>query len=197
MRRGSPAAQTNAAASILGNMAAQEDVLLAFYAGVGLDGEGRMHAQILSWPDARLEAVHDYIQWLFPLPEPSGANPSAPLVTPRVAAAFRASEPMRGRLREAWLRMLGFYGLEVELGPDALGSVRQAGAFAERAQNWLTPYNHNHLRLTRILRSLHVLGLEQESAALFQALEAIYAAEPAAGRRITAETFRYWQRATR
>ena len=178
-------------------MPTSDDALLAFYRGTGRDIQGRSHADILAWSDSALEAVHDYIQWLFPLPEPSGANPFAPLVTPRVEAAFRSSEELRSRLRAAWLRMLRFYGL----GVDAEGAVIKAGLFAQRARVWLTPYNHNHLRLTRILRSLHLLGLEQESAALFAALEAIYRAEgdgdEPTGSRITPETFGYWQRATR
>jgi hypothetical protein len=167
-------------------------LLLAFYRGFGRDVQGRTHAEILAWSDATLEAVHDYIQWLFPLPEPSGANPLAPLVTARVRTAFHESEEMRGRLRAAWLRMLRFYGLAVA----HHGMVAPAASFSQRAANWLTPHNHNHLRLTRILRSLHLLGLEQESAALFAALRAIYEEEQQGRRRIGEETFRYWQHAT-
>ena len=169
----------------------QEEILLAFYRGDGRDIEGRTHAEILAWSDARFEAVHDYIQWLFPLPEPSGANPLAPLLTPGVAEAFRESEEMRSRLRAAYTRMLSFYGLVFR----SHGEVVPAAFYPQRAQTWLTPWNHNHLRLTRILRSLRLLGLEQESAALFGALEQIYEAEPPDHWRISAETFRYWQRA--
>ncbi len=168
-------------------------LLLAFYTRDGRDVQGRSHAEILGWSDALLEAVHDYIQWLFPLPEPSGANPRAPLLTPGVLGALRASDEAHRRLHAAWLRMLHFYGLAAGLE----GEVVPGPGFAQRARNWLTPYNHNHLRLTRMLRSLHLLGLEAESARLFAALRLIYEEESRGGRRISAETFRYWQQATR
>ena len=35
----------------------------------------------------------------------------------------------------------------------------------------MTRYNHNHLRITRIIRSLRVLGLENEAVAFFKALK--------------------------
>jgi hypothetical protein len=41
--------------------------LLAFYRGEGTDAEGRFLKDIWTWTDDDLEAVHDFIQWLFPL----------------------------------------------------------------------------------------------------------------------------------
>ena len=63
---------------------------LDFYRGNGPDSEGRTLAEILAWSDDELEAVHDYIQWLFPLPEPSMFNADAPVLTPAEIAAARA-----------------------------------------------------------------------------------------------------------
>ena len=174
-------------------MTSAEELLLDFYTRDGCDVQGRTHAAILSWSDVLLETVHDYIQWLFPLPEPSGANPRAPLLTPGALAELRASDEAHRRLHAAWLRMLQFYGLSAGLE----GEVVPGPSFAQRARNWLTPYNHNHLRLTRMLRSLHLLGLEAESARLFAALAAIYQEESRGRHRISAETFRYWQHAAR
>ncbi len=154
--------------------------------------QGRTHAQILAWSDSALEAVHDYIQWLFPLPEPSGSNPLAPVLTPSTIEALRHSSVAHGRLRASLVRMLGFYGFTL----DPKGIIVPCPSFQRRARNWLTPHNHNHLRLTRMLRSLHVLGLEQESAALLAALQSIYEKQPQGGLQITPETFRYWQHAT-
>ena len=37
----------------------------------GVDGHGRTHADVLALGDPELEARHDFIQWLFPLPEAS------------------------------------------------------------------------------------------------------------------------------
>ena len=61
---------------------------MRFFAG-GADDDGRTFDEILGWDDARLEMVHDYIQWIFPLPERSGANPWAPVLDAATIAAIR------------------------------------------------------------------------------------------------------------
>jgi hypothetical protein len=137
--------------------------------------------------------VHDYIQWIFPLPERSGANPWAPVLTKASIAAIRSTPEMQERLRAGYLRMLKFYGFEAEG-----DRVVQGPRFAAASRNWLSAGNHNHLRLTRILRSLRVLGLAGEAEALWGALQQLYERERAAGgRSITDETFAFWQRAAR
>lgn len=158
--------------------------LIAFYRDGMRDDRGRTLAEILDWDDDRLEAHHDFIQWLFPLPERSGANPLAPVLDHETVEAFRTTPEMRDRLRAAFERMLRFYGLRW-----AGTTVERAGNFRERAQNWLWPGNHNHLRLTRILRSTLLLGLEPESKALFHALDAIDGEFPD---RISSRTHAFW-----
>jgi hypothetical protein len=164
--------------------------LTRFFAG-GEDDQGRPFDEILGWDDAGLEMVHDYIQWIFPLPERSGANPWAPVLDPATIAAIRGSAEMQGRLRAAFLRMLAFYGFALES-----DQVVEGPRFAAAARNWLHAGNHNHLRLTRMLRSLRVLGLEHEAGVLWEALRSLYERENAAGRRtISAETFVFWRHA--
>jgi Opioid growth factor receptor (OGFr) conserved region len=165
------------------------DKLTRFFAG-GADDDGRSFEEILGWDDARLEMVHDYIQWIFPLPERSGANPMAPVLDAEAIAAIRGSAEMQGRLRSAFLRMLAFYGFALD--GDA---VVEGPRFATASRNWLHAGNHNHLRLTRMLRSLRVLGLEREAAALWGAMRALYERETAERRTITGETFAFWRRA--
>jgi Opioid growth factor receptor (OGFr) conserved region len=162
--------------------------LVSFYRDGARDGQGRTLSEILAWRDDDLEDIHDFIQWLFPLPERSGANPTAPTLNPEVIAAFRSTPAMRERLRQALDRMLAFYGLAWDQQSPMLVIVRAPG-FPERADNWLRPMNHNHLRLTRILRSTLLLGLEAESKALFDALNAIYREFPT---RISARTHAFW-----
>jgi Opioid growth factor receptor (OGFr) conserved region len=159
--------------------------LIAFYRDGARDDAGRTLDEILAWPDDELEAVHDFIQWLFPLPERSGANPAAPVLDENTIHAFRNSAQMQENLRRAFLRMLAFYGLTW-----TEGRVARAADFENRAENWLWPSNHNHLRITRMLRSLGLLGLEAESVAFFHALDLIYQNFP---QRITARTFAFWR----
>jgi Opioid growth factor receptor (OGFr) conserved region len=169
----------------------RDDRLTRFFGG-GSDDDGRTFDEILGWEDTRLEMVHDYIQWIFPLPERSGANPWAPVLDAAAIAAIRGSAEMQRRPRAAFLRMLAFYGFVLEEGDRVVEGPR----FAAASRNWLHPGNHNHLRLTRMLRSLRVLGLEHEARMLWEMLRSLYERESAAGRRtITAETFAFWERA--
>ena len=167
-----------------------------FYAGSEPDHQGRYLGEILEWSDDELERVHDYIQWLFPLQERSGFNANAPVLDRQTIQEFRSRPDLHRNVRVSYHRMLAFYGLEiVESCPP---TVRRAPSFAERSKNWLTASNHNHLRITRILKSVRTLGLEIEATALFDCLADIHneeAAKDLPG--ISEETFRFWQSAVR
>jgi hypothetical protein len=141
------------------------DRIVSFYQG-GRDDAGRTLADILAWSDDRLESVHDYIQWVFPTRQPSGVNPSAPLVTDATAQAFAADSGLRERLHQALDRMLVFYGLRYR----GRAIEIDQGRFPLRSRVWLRPNNHNHLRLTRIMQSLAELGLASDARALQRCL---------------------------
>jgi hypothetical protein len=163
--------------------------ILDFYRGTGGNGSGWRLGEVLSWSDDELEDVHDYIQWLFPLPEKSMANPWAPVLDKPTIAAFHNDAKLQDAVRTSLHRMLSFFafvsaGDAIVPGPD----------FAARAGNWLTPANHNHLRLTRMIRSLRVLGLEAEAQALWMALQAVYATDAGRGS-ISERTYKFWTRA--
>jgi len=87
--------------------------LVAFYNGTGVDGRGRNLADILQWGTRKLESSHDYIQTLFPLPEASGINDRAPIINKEVFEAFRSRQELRDRLKDAFNKILWFYGFEM------------------------------------------------------------------------------------
>ena len=87
------------------------DPIVRFYRLDGTDARGRMLNEILGWEDPRLESVHDYIQWLFPLPEPSAFNPYAPILSEATIRTFQHDATLRTRLGQSLARMLAFYGL--------------------------------------------------------------------------------------
>lgn len=163
-------------------------LLLDFYRGNAADAEGRRLDDILARDDEFFEAAHDFIQWLFPLPEPSRFNRDAPLLTPDDIAAFRAEPELRARLLASFARTLRFLGLVTA----ADGSVVEGPNFPDREPEvWANP-NHNWLRVTRILRSLRLLGLEDRAAAFHDRLREFYKS----GRHsIPDDTFRYWTEA--
>ena len=160
--------------------------LIAFYRGKAPDAQGRRIDDIWSWDHRRLEMVHDYIQWLFPLPEPSRFNPDAPLLSPTDIAAFHDDPALQDRVRRSLDLMLDFFGL------SRAGAMISRGPDFARAR-WLEPLNHNHLRLTRILLFLGHAGLGAEARALLTCLEDIAAQEGRAA--IAPRTLSFWRAA--
>jgi hypothetical protein len=142
-----------------------------FLTNTGTDNRNRSVAEVLAFSDDALERVHDYIQWLFPLPTRSSAQPDAPFLTGHEIAAIRADERARANLRRAAERMLLFY---------------------DRTQWWLAWNDHNHLRISRILQSLRLL-VDEDAAQKFY--DAIMARHRAAGAPVNPHNLRYWSEA--
>jgi hypothetical protein len=166
------------------------DRIVAFYSG-GVDDRGRRLHEIQVWSDRDLEEVHDYIQWLFPTVQPSAVNPTAPLVTQETRDRFEQDAGLRDELRRSLDRLLAFYGLRRNSTGTAPRIDIDPAAFERRADDWLSPGNHNHLRLTRIMQSLASLGLAAEAQALRRCLVEDIAPGPGRGR-ISNETLRFW-----
>ncbi|KAF2836271.1 hypothetical protein M501DRAFT_912189, partial [Patellaria atrata CBS 101060] len=157
------------------------------------DSRGRTLNQIIGWNDQKLEWSHDYIQTLFPLPEGSLFNWDVPLIDEPTFEAFRSRSDLRDSLRRSLTRMLSFYGFELN-SSSGKPEVDLKADHEARFRNWVMRSNHNHLRITRIIRSLRVLGLEAEARAFFEALEEVY--ETGLGRsRIGPTSMMYWTRA--
>lgn len=143
--------------------------LVTFHLGHTPGPRNLTHAATLALPDHLLESRHDYIQWFFPLPERSPFNPTAPPLTPAVIAAFRCNPALRDALLAAFLRMLVFYGLGWEKGV----AVRDDARWERASRRWWFGFGHNHLRITRILRCLRVLGLEEVAGGFLVGLEGL------------------------
>lgn len=165
--------------------------LIPFYRGQRPDNRGRFLSDVQHQSLEDLEDVHDYIQWMFPLPEPSSANAEAPILTRQDIEEFARDEGLREELLKSFEIMLAFYGLQLRRVDDRILIVT-APSFCARSEVWLTPHNHNFLRMTRILRSLNTLGCRPYARALFEALQDLYARHSSI---IGSETFRYWQQA--
>lgn len=172
---------------------ASEDIL-AFYQGQSPDSSGRMIETIWSWDYRRLEYTHDYIQWLFPLKEKSRFNRNAPVLNGEVIQSFRTNEQLRMRLLKSLKVMLKFYGLQCNEAANTDIEITKSDEYQERKQNWIEVWNHNYLRITRILTSLRLLGLDNYAQAFFKCLNQIYLEE---SKNIGSETYDYWKNAVR
>jgi len=120
--------------------------ILDFYSGKASECRFLI-SDVWSFSFQRLEEVHDYIQWIFPLDEPSAHNLSAPVLTKEDIETFRAEPVLRWRLMASvhtYMRFLHF-----------------------TATQWVTGFDHNHLRITRMLKCLMLMGMEVEAQARF------------------------------
>jgi hypothetical protein len=157
--------------------------IVRFYSGQGTDDRRRSLADIQALDDARMEYIHDFIQWMFPLRDRSAYNPEAPVLTDDDVREFHDRPELRAALRRSFEAFLRFLGLEY-----ADGSVRETERFPRRAKVFEIP-NHNWLRITRVLLCLHTLGLVDESRAFFDYLQGVYEQR----RGVTDDTFAYWR----
>lgn len=130
--------------------------IIDFFSGDGYDDKGRHIYEILEdFGDEQLESCHDYIQWLFPLPEPSKFNPTAPLLSKEDIEVFRGSNMqyttyvVRANMGDAFNKMMCFF---------------------DDNDHWVSPGNHNFLRITRMLRCLRLVGFDREAKMLFDFL---------------------------
>ena len=145
--------------------------LIPFYRDQEKNIAGVTLKDILNWDDTRLESQHDYIQWLFPLAVQSAYNGNAPILDQSMIKIFRGDKSLQNRVLDSLHRMLAFYGLEQNAETQ---EITRASNFTERFKGgWLTPGNHNFLRITRIITSLGLLGLSNHATAFFTIMKDI------------------------
>lgn len=132
------------------------------------DHLGRKLSQIWQFTDEEMETCHDYIQWVFPLDQESGSVPNAPVLTVEDIDDIKSSAVAISNLKQSadW-----FY------------------QFLCRNDQWLCAANHNHLRITRLIKSLRMLVGDDFADAMRTKI--LQMAE-ASGASINALTWEYW-----
>ena len=119
--------------------------LLLFLEGKLPDFKGRYIHDIFNFTDHEIENTHDFIQWIFPLNEKSRSNLTAPVLD-------------------------GFQIKEIQSSKVAKENILYAASwylsFLKRQKHWVRVYDHNHLRITRGIKSLRLL-VGNESADSF------------------------------
>ena len=109
---------------------------LAFLCGLQSDLLGRNLSDIWSYDDKQIEETHDYIQFLFPLDEPSKSSFHGFYLTEDdVLEIIKSNEAKKNIIKSSeW-----FIG------------------FLDRNRIWTHGYNHNQLRITRVIKCLRLL----------------------------------------
>lgn len=143
-------------------------------------------ADIWAYSVDQKEQEHDYIQWLFPSPKPSGPNPLAPVLTLELRDELIKDPVVQANLKKSFESMLDFFGLHYDA---QKGEVVEKSNFPQRAQEWVVNHTHNHLRVTRMLECLDNFGLTKEKDAFQHKLGDIYSKYK---NNISTKTFDYW-----
>ncbi len=147
--------------------------IINFYRGTGTDVQGRFLKDYFGQGDGWLEECHDHIQWMFPLPEPSMFNPDAPILTDEDIAVFKTD--------------LDTFG--------SLPVVRCVGMMIDfycSSPQWISPRNHNFLRITRIIRFLSLIGWTDLAKGFRDMMKAVALAHK---KTIPDDTLAYWEAA--
>lgn len=120
--------------------------VLAFMENNGSDHKKRKLLDIIKEDDHFWEREHDFIQWLFPLDEKSMAVPTSPVIR----------EPEITFIKESAVAQISL---------DT--SIARYKEFLNRNNGWHSAHDHNHLRITRVLKCLKLIR-NLESAQQFK-----------------------------
>lgn len=99
-----------------------------------------------------VELCHDFIQYIFPLKEASLYNKDAPILTDEDINIFKTSPVFQWR---------------------ALALVNWYVKFLHFNIHWVAKSNHNHLRVTRMLKFLVLIGLKDIAKARLEEIKII------------------------
>jgi hypothetical protein len=161
--------------------------IVDFYRETAPDSEGRMLSDLLAYKNLGLEHSHDVIQWLFPLEEPSNFNVDAPLLTKEDIELFKSDPLLQANLLRSYYRILNFFGLE-----EKDGVLFKAEHFHYTIDYAWRKFNHNYLRISRIIACMRILGKEDMALQFYQKVKEFYDTQEFP---IPENTFNYWTHA--
>lgn len=116
--------------------------LLGFLNGHETTRSGWLLSHVWKFNDTQIENTHTFIQWVFPTDEPSRATPGSPVLDEEQILEIQNSEQAKQNLRK---------------------SAEWYFDFLRRNNFWRKPHDHNHLRITRVIKSLRLLCGDDEA----------------------------------
>ena len=116
--------------------------LLGFLHGHETTSSGWLLSHVWKFNDTQIENTHTFIQWVFPTDEPSRATPGSPVLDEEQILEIQNSEQAKQNLSK---------------------SADWYFNFLRRNNFWRKPHDHNHLRITRVIKSLRLLCGDDEA----------------------------------
>ena len=162
--------------------------LRSFYTNKQRNPEGLYLKDMWSFNDWELENTHHFIQWMFPLEMMSKHNDTAPVVGQADLKEMLKDKVVKENILHSLNIMENFWGFEVK--HSACKFTRPRGFQNFLTKDWPTAYNHNFIRIARVIHSLVIFGLEDEAHELVNYLQKeVY---PNYKHFIGEETMKYW-----
>jgi hypothetical protein len=116
--------------------------LCSFLTGHETNSSGWLLSHVWKFSDTQIENTHTFIQWVFPTDEPSRATPGSPVLDDEQILEIQNSEQAKQNLSK---------------------SAEWYFDFLRRNNFWRKPHDHNHLRITRVIKSLRLLCGDDEA----------------------------------
>jgi len=132
-----------------------KDWIIKFLSDKQCDYKGRIYSDILHCTNEEMELCHDQVQWIFPLHEVSSFAQTYPVVNMDIVKECIGNAEIIENISNAVERMTDFYSLDTQ--------------DRDKQRDWCKEFNHNLLRITRIIRSARLFGLDEEADEFYQA----------------------------
>jgi hypothetical protein len=141
-----------------------------FLLGKEPDFKGRMIDEIWDFTDIQIEGNHDFIQLIFPLNKKSQSS---------FHGYYLDSENLVNELKES-----------TEIKENILKSSQWFLSFLKRNSHWKSRYDHNQLRITRVIESLRLLVGNDEADNFYKSV-----LELCSDVKLSKTTLDYWSKA--
>lgn len=141
------------------NLCETSDQVIQLFICNGKDPEGRAIDDMIKFNDEQTEACHNHIQYMFPLHEKSLHAIVSPVISNTTRLILESSPLARKNMKKCLARFRQFLGIDPK---------------DEKKQVWWCNHgNHNLLRITRVIRSLRLFGMEMDAHAFYTEVLAI------------------------
>ena len=122
---------------------------LDFLSNGGVDFKGRTLEMIWSFTDEQIESIHDFVQIIFPLDKPSEST---------FHGYYLSSQEIINKIKDNQTAK-----------ENILKSSKWYFSFLKRnIWLWNRKYDHNQLRITRVIECLRLLVSEQEADKFYE-----------------------------
>ncbi len=140
-----------------------------FYLNKEPNPNGLYLKDLWHFSDWEFENTHDFIQWMFPLELKSNHSKTAPVVSKKDLEEMLNDPDVRKNLLKSLNVAEDFWGFTVE--HQSITGEKPVGFKRYDSLNWPALSHHNYIRISRVIHSLKIFGLDKEAQELYEFLE--------------------------